>query len=135
MEEPAMLLRRAATTAFVLAGLASAAPVLRADKLDKEAKKWLDDVAPLMLPEEEKTFKNLKDKADRDEFQEIVCARRNPQGPAPADNPAKVDYEKLKPQIDVKFKGMPKPGSATDCAKVFVLLGEPAETKKDVKEG
>ena len=37
-----------------------------AEKLDKEAKKWLDEVKPIMLTEEEKTFRELKDEVCND---------------------------------------------------------------------
>ena len=37
--------------------------------LDKNAKKWLDDVRPILLPEEEKAYKGLKSNADAAEFQ------------------------------------------------------------------
>lgn len=124
-----MLARRLPLLALI-AVTALAGPA-RADKLDKDAKKWLEDVAPLILPEEEKTFRNLKDKADRDEFQKIFWARRNPQGPAAADNPARTEYEKLRPTLEQRFKVPGKPGTATDCARVIVLLGEPNEVKQD----
>src|SRR4026209_110300 len=66
------------TLALALAVLSLAPAAARADKLDKEDKKWLDEVRPLMLPDEEKTFRDLKDKADRLEFQKIFWARRDP---------------------------------------------------------
>jgi GWxTD domain-containing protein len=120
------------TTAVVLLASALLAAPVRAEKLDKDSKKWLDDVTPLLLSEEGKAFKDLKDKADRDEFQKIFWARRNPQGPASTDNPAKAEYDKLKAEIEKRFK-VPGGGTATltDCARVFVLLGEPSEVKKD----
>jgi GWxTD domain-containing protein len=95
------------------------------DKIDKESKAWLDSVRALVTPEEEKTFNSLKDKADRDEFQKIFWARRNPQGPERQPNEAKVSFEKLKAEADRRFKGQGRPGSETDCAKVLMLLGEP----------
>ena len=101
-----------------------------ADKLDKEAKKWLDDMAPLILPDEDKTYRSLKDKADRDEFQKIFWARRNPLGPAAPDNPARSDYEKLKASIEQRFKAAGQAPTTTDCARVLALLGEPSEVKK-----
>ena len=50
---------------WLFAGIALlvAVPSVRADKPSKEEKKWLDDVKPLMLADEEKTFKDLKDKS------------------------------------------------------------------------
>ena len=51
--------------ALALAVLSLAPAAARADKLDKDDKKWMDEVRPLMLPDEEKTFRDLKDKAER----------------------------------------------------------------------
>jgi GWxTD domain-containing protein len=108
-----------------------AAPGALAQKFDKEDKQWLEQVAPLLLPEEDKAYRRLKQKADREEFQRIFWARRNPSGPAAPDNPARADYERLLPQLE-RFKGGGRPGSATDCARVYVLLGEPDETKREL---
>jgi GWxTD domain-containing protein len=128
-----MMLRRALPFALFLT--AAAIPAALAEKLDKEDKRWLEEVAPLMLLEEEKAFRALKDKADRQEFQKIFWARRNPSGPAAADNPAKADYDKLRPQLEQRFKSGGTPGTATDCARVSVLLGEPNETRREVPDG
>ena len=100
----------------------------QADKLDKDSKKWLEDVKALLLPEEEKSFKDLKDKAERDEFQKIFWARRNPQGPESADNPFRTQYEAGRAQAETRFKG--KGGAQSDCGQLFLLLGEPSEVKK-----
>jgi GWxTD domain-containing protein len=115
--------------------LAPVPPAARAQKLDKDDKQWLEEVAPLLLPEEEKAYRGLKQKADRVEFQKIFWARRNPSGPAAADNPAKADFDKLRPQLEQRFKGGGKPGTATDCGRVFVLLGEPNEVKRELPDG
>jgi GWxTD domain-containing protein len=100
----------------------------RADKLDKDSKKWLDDVKALVLPDEEKTFKDLKDRAERDEFRKIFWARRNPQGPETPDNPFRTQYEAALAQAEARFKG--KGGAQSDCGQLLLLLGEPAEVKK-----
>jgi len=48
-------------------------------KMDKGTdKKWLDEVRPILLPDEDKTYKGLKEKGDRLEFQKIFWARRDP---------------------------------------------------------
>ena len=44
---------------FLLLLLPLASPA-RAQKLDKDDKKWLDDVRPLLLPDEEKTFESSR---------------------------------------------------------------------------
>jgi GWxTD domain-containing protein len=105
-------------------------PLARADKLDKDSKKWLEDVGTIILPDEEKTFKGLKDKADRDEFERIFWARRNPKGPEAQENQFRTSFEKAKADADQKFKVAGTAGSATDCGRVFLLLGEPNDVKK-----
>jgi GWxTD domain-containing protein len=102
--------------------------------LDKEAKAWLEGVAPVILPDEEKTYKDLKDKSDREEFQKIFWARRNPKGPAATENPYKAEYEKAKAEADKRYRVRGRSGSETDCGRTFILLGEPADVKKDKRE-
>lgn len=104
--------------------------VVRADKLDKESKKWMEAVQPILLSDEEKRFKDLKDKGEREEFQRIFWARRNPLGPGGTENPYRLEYENARTQADTRFKVKGQPGSQTDCGHVFVLLGEPDEVKK-----
>ncbi len=57
-----MAIRRPAIL-VVVACLASAAGA--AEKLDKAAERWLKDVGLLILPDEEATYRALKDAADR----------------------------------------------------------------------
>jgi GWxTD domain-containing protein len=111
--------------------LVSLAPVsARADKLDKEDKKWLDEVRPIMLPDEEKTFRDLKDKADRLEFQKIFWARRDPDLDTP-DNEFQASYNTARAEADRQFKVGSQPGSATDCGRVYLLLGKPDDMKAE----
>ena len=102
----------------------------RADKPSKEEKAWADAVAPLMLQEEEKRYKELKDKVDRAEFQKIFWARRDPELETPA-NEYEPEYRKAAAEADRRYSVRGKKGSQTDCGRAFVLLGEPAEAKKD----
>lgn len=106
-----------------------AAPTLRADKLDNESKKWLEGVRPILLPEEEKIYKGLKDKAERQEFQKIFWARRDPDLETPA-NEYQIEYEQARTEADAKFKVGGTAGSLTDCGRVFILLGPPDNIKK-----
>jgi len=120
-------------TTLVLAAaatLAASGAASAAEKLDKDAKKWLDTVRPLLLPEEEKAFRELKDKADRDEFQKIFWARRDPDLETPA-NEFRTEYEKTLADVDTRFRVSGKPGSATDCGRVYILLGPPDDVKRD----
>ena len=102
----------------LLAGSAQAA-----DKLSKEDKQWLEVVRPIMLPDEDKTYRALN-KGDRAEFQKIFWARRDPDLDTPV-NEFQVEYDKQRAVADERFKAGGKAGSATDCGRLFVLLGEP----------
>ena len=53
----------------LLAGTAAA-------DMDKNAKKWVETVRPILLPEEEKAYKNLKNNNDAAEFQPNRAIRR-----------------------------------------------------------
>ena len=101
-----------------------------AQKLDKDAKKWLEEVRPIILPDEEKTYRELKDKGDREEFQKIFWARRdaNPETPQ---NEFQEAYLRSKAEADAQFRVAGKRGSETDCGRVFILLGKPDEMKAE----
>jgi GWxTD domain-containing protein len=118
-------------TLALAVALLSLAPVsARADKLDKEDKKWLDEVRPIMLPDEERSFRDLKDKADRLEFQKIFWARRDPDLDTP-DNEFQAGYNTSRAEADRQFKVGSQAGSATDCGRVYLLLGKPDDMKAD----
>ena len=118
--------RRLRAVIAVLLWLGPTAAV--AQKLDKDAKKWLDDVRPIILPDEEKTYRELKDKGDRDEFQKIFWARRDPNPDTPQ-NEFQEDYLRSKAEADAQFRVAGTRGSETDCGRVFILLGKPDEMK------
>ena len=122
------------TLAFAAAAFLVGAGAPAAEKLDKESKKWLDEVRPLILPEEEKVFRELKDKSERDEFQKIFWARRDPDLQTPA-NEFRTEYEKTLADVDTRFRVSGKPGSATDCGRVYILLGAPDDVKRDTSAG
>jgi GWxTD domain-containing protein len=114
---------------FVLcAGLPAAA---RAQKMDKDEKKWLEDVRTIILIDEEKTYRSLKSKADRQEFQKIFWARRDPNLETP-ENEYQADYQTAVRGADGRFRVMGQAGSTTDCGRVFILLGEPDDVKKEI---
>ena len=121
-----MFLRRTASLVGLALCLLSPAAV-RA--LDKDAKKWLDEVKPIILPDEEKTYRDLKDKADVAEFQKIFWARRDPDLETPA-NEYQVEYQKARAEADTRYRVAATPGSLTDCGRVYILLGPPDAVKK-----
>jgi GWxTD domain-containing protein len=101
-----------------------------AQKLDKEEKKWLEEVRPIMLPDEEKTYKKLKDKGDRNEFQKIFWTRRDPELETP-ENEYQTEYLKAKAEADTQYKVAGRVGSDTDCGRVYILMGKPDEVQVD----
>ena len=120
--------RKMSAMIAVLCWVGPAAAV--AQKLDKEAKKWLDEVRPLILPDEEKTYRGLKDKADRDEFQKIFWARRDP-NPETPQNEFQEAYLRSRAEADAQFRVGGVRGSETDCGRVYILLGKPDAMKAE----
>jgi GWxTD domain-containing protein len=118
------------TLAFAVLALGLTAVSARADKMTKEDKVWLDSVRPLLLKDEEKKFKELKDKADREEFKKIFWARRDPDLETP-ENEYQAEYQKLVAIVDPKYKRGGELGSQNDCGRVFILLGEPTTIQHD----
>lgn len=98
--------------------------------LDKNAKKWVDEVRPIILPEEEKAYKGLKNNNDAAEFQKIFWARRDPNLDTP-ENEYQAEYLKLVAEVDAKFKVAGRIGSQTDCGRITILLGAPDAVKKE----
>ena len=123
-------MRSVRSAVLVLPGLLLLLPApARAQKLDNDDKKFLSDVRPLIVPEEEATFKRLKDKADRLEFQKIFWARRDPDL-ATAENEFQQQYLKDRATADQSYRVSGTPGSVTDCGRTFILLGKPDEVQK-----
>ena len=109
--------------------LAAAAFPAGAD-LDKNAKKWIEDVRSIALPEETKFYKGLKNNSDALEFQKIFWARRDPDLDTPA-NEYQVEYQALVAEVDSKYKAAGRPGSQTDCGRIHILLGAPDSVRKE----
>jgi GWxTD domain-containing protein len=97
-----------------------------AQKLDKDDKKWLDEVRPIMLQDEEKTYKALKEKADRLEFRKIFWARRDADLATP-ESEFQAEYLNARAAADTKFRTSVQIGSNTDCGRTFILLGKADE--------
>jgi GWxTD domain-containing protein len=122
-------MRTRTSLSLALLGLAALAGPARADKLDKDDKKFLEDVRPILLPDEEKQFKDLKDKADRLEFQKIFWTRRDPDLATP-ENEYQARYAKDRAEADLQYRVPAQAGSTTDCGRTFLLLGKPDEVQK-----
>ncbi len=112
-------------TGFCLALVASVlvcAPA-RAEKLTKENRHWLDGVRAIILPEEEKQYRDLA-KSERAEFEKIFWARRDPDLETP-ENEYQAEFDKLRAQADERYVIHGRRGSETDCGRAFILFGEP----------
>lgn len=116
-----MSARNATLAAVALALLAG-----RATAQQLDPKKFVEQVRPILLPDEEKQWKGLKDSKDKEEFQKIFWARRDPDLDTPA-NEYRAEYEKARADADQRFNGTGRPGAETDCGRVLILLGLPDE--------
>src|SRR6185369_14055148 len=86
----------------------------------------LRDVRLLVLPEEDALYAQLKDPADRAEFERIFWARRDPDPTTPA-NELQAAVARARTTADARFTRPGLRGADTDCGQLFVLLGEPTE--------
>jgi len=123
---------RRSLLSWLVAMVVMAVPARAGDKLEKDQKKWLDSVWAIMLPEEDKLYRDLK-KDDRAEFQKIFWARRDPDLETP-ENEFQAGYLKQAAEADKRYRIAGRPGSTTDCGRVFFLLGEPSEVKQEQEE-
>jgi GWxTD domain-containing protein len=86
----------------------------------------LRDVRLLVLPEEDALYAQLKDPADRAEFERIFWARRDLDPTTPA-NELQSAVARARTNADALFTRPGLKGADTDCGQLFVLLGEPPE--------
>jgi GWxTD domain-containing protein len=122
-------MRNGSSGFIILMALAILPPGLAAaQKLDKDDKKWLDEVRPILTVDEEKTYKGLKDKSDRLEFQAIFWARRDSDLATP-ENESKPAYLQARAAADQAYRIAGQAGSNTDCGRTFILLGKPDEVQ------
>src|SRR6185503_11737581 len=121
----AFLRRTVVGAALMLVGMPLGAA---AQKLDKQDKEWLEHQRPIMLPDEEKTFRELKDKGDREEFKKIFWARRDPDLET-QENEYQAEYEKAFAEAEKKYTGVGRAGANSDCGRIAILLGAPDEVK------
>ena len=117
-------------SAFMLTLILAAPSLAHAQKLDKEDRAFIDAVRPILLADEEKTYKDLKEKSDRLEFQKIFWARRDPDLATPA-NEYQAEYETARAEADRLYRIPARSGSLTDCGRVFILLGKPDEVQQE----
>jgi len=97
-------------------------------KLDNDTERWLKQVHLLMLPDEEAVFRGLEDAADRQEFERIFWARRDPD-PSTAANELQGMVSRAWAAADARFPSPGRKGSESGCGQVLALLGEPLEVE------
>jgi len=112
--------------AACLAVPAVAAMLQPSPAADRDWKRWLDDVRPLVLPDEEKAVLKLP-VADREGFREAFWRRRAPD-PTSTDNERRVAYERRVQIAEPRFRD--SKGAWNDCGRTFLLLGKPDSARK-----
>ncbi len=96
---------------------------LWAEITKSDAQHWARRVHLLATADEEKILKDLKDLADKEEFQRQFWARRSVAG----DGGFQQRVEALWKRADTLFSLDGTPGSETGCGQVLTLLGDPHE--------
>lgn len=109
----------------LLAGSLLGSDLAAESKLSKDDRRWLDQVGPLMTPEEARLFEQV-DARDRERFRQIFWARRDPDPRTPG-NEFKDDFETRRGLADRQFRQAGLAGAETDMGEVFLLLGPPAQ--------
>ncbi len=122
-----------ALLAAVLPGIPSSDA---AEKLSKSDRRWLDqEVSALITEKETQIFTELNSQKDRKLFKELFWARRDPVLMT-LQNEFKEEYGnrvRLANRYFNQQRG--RKGSTTDMAKVFLLLGSPAQTERSRRSG
>jgi GWxTD domain-containing protein len=93
-------------------------------------KDWLKEVDLIILKEEKKQFKDLKDESEKDKFIAIFWAKRDPT-PRTKKNEFKEEYYRRLDYIEEAFYYGYNKGLATDMGKVYLFFGQPLRTIRD----
>ena len=103
----------------------------RAQKLDDDDKRFLDEVRPIILPDERTLFEKLGDKGNRLVFQEIFWARRDPDLSTP-ENEFRERYVKDRKTADRKYR---LPGLASGSSPLRTNDSDPSVTRYVARSG
>jgi GWxTD domain-containing protein len=97
------------------------------EKLDGVYKKWLDEIVPWIITDEEMSaFKKLSNNAERDTFIEQFWQRRDPT-PDTAENEYKEEHYRRIAYANEHFAaGIP--GWRTDRGRIYIMYGKPDST-------
>ena len=103
----------------------------RAQKLDKEDKKWLDEVRPIMLPDEEKTFREPQGQGrPRGVPEDLLGAARSRPRHARQRVPGRVRHRACA-EADQQFRVAAAPAPPPTAAASTSCSGKPDEVKPD----
>lgn len=108
--------------ASVVTALAQPAPMP-----DRDWKRWVDQVRPLMTANEAAEVKHLP-VTDRGNFREVFWLMRDPD-PATLENPNRVELEYRIEVAEKRFR--PDGKSWNDCGRTYLLLGKPNWMRND----
>jgi GWxTD domain-containing protein len=95
---------------------------------DKEWKRWLDEVRPLLLKVDDDEIKVLAP-SQRRMFREDFWRARDPD-PSTLDNENRTEYERRVATAEKRFRSNGKT-AWNDCGRTFVLLGKPDWDQND----
>lgn len=124
----ALLLALAATPALAIKG-APPAEEISNFLLSPSYSRWLVGPIYFMASEEERQrFMELTDDAAAKRFIDGFWERRDPNGERPG-NAARQSFERRRESADVLYDEPPVLGHQTDRGVVFVLFGEPRDTR------
>jgi GWxTD domain-containing protein len=125
-ESPARCFGRALVAALALLAVVPVWTGGAPADLDEAAEAWLARMSLLLLPEERTLFRELGSATDREEFQRIFWARRDPDPTTPV-NELQQAVGQVEKRADELYSVPGRRGSETGCGKVLALLGEPRE--------
>ncbi len=96
------------------------------EELSTDEKKWLtQDVKWIITPEEEKTFKQLSNHEEREQFIEAFWQRRNPNPDLPENEFKEEHYRRIAYANEHYSNGIQ--GMNTDRGHIYIVFGKPDE--------
>jgi len=98
---------------------------------EKDTARFPKLVRLLLLPEEQALWKQLRDEKDKQEFQRLFWARRDP-SPGTAVNELEDAARATWARADELFAYPNEKGAETGCGQVLLLLGRPEEIRGQV---
>ena len=99
------------------------------DDLDEKYRTWMDEIDIIMTKDEREVFVRLESDFQRDSFMERFWLVRDPSPGTPKNEYKEEHYRRLE-YIERHFgTDSPRPAWMTDRGRMYVLLGEPMNTK------